>query len=276
MYYMFAESKLKEIDVSNFNTSNATDMCGMFQEMTVTEIKGLENFDTSKVTNMSQMFYNNKATSLNLNSFDTSKVTSMYMMFNGSSATEIKGLEKFDTSNVKDFDYMFQGASVSTLDVSNFNTSKAVSMRYMFSSDKIYEIKGLDSFNTSKVDSMRGMFRNVRMTSLDLSSFDTSKVTNMNDMFSHTNLVTLDLSSFNTSKVTDMKEMFYWSTSLTTIYASEKFDVSNVTSSDYMFCMNMKLVGGNGTAYAGTAKTDKTYARIDTADSPGYFTLKSN
>ena len=34
-----------------------------------------------------------------------------------------------------------------------------------------------------------------------------------------------------------------------------------------------KIVGGNGTTY-NSSYTDKTYARIDTASTPGYFTAK--
>ena len=52
------------------------------------------------------------------------------------------------------------------------------------------------------------------------------------------------------------------------------FNTSNVTSSTNMFRNNNVLVGGNGTTYNGSYR-DKTYARIDTEDTPGYFTLKS-
>ena len=47
----------------------------------------------------------------------------------------------------------------------------------------------------------------------------------------------------------------------------------NVTSSDYMFGSNASLVGGNGTKF-NSSYVDKTYARIDTANTPGYFTAK--
>ena len=54
--YMFEDSKATKIDLSSFNTSNVTDMSGMFSRSAATEIKGLENFDTSNVTNMGDMF----------------------------------------------------------------------------------------------------------------------------------------------------------------------------------------------------------------------------
>ena len=44
----------------------------------------------------------------------------------------------------------------------------------------------LSNFNTSKVTDMSGMFQNcANLESLDLSNFDTSKVTDMSNMFLH-------------------------------------------------------------------------------------------
>lgn len=62
-------------------------------------------------------------------------------------------------------------------------------------------------------------------------------------------------------------------TNLTTIYVSDKFTMNKVTTSRNMFTGSTKLVGGAGTAYS-SAHIDKTYARIDTASTPGYFTSK--
>ena len=101
---------------------------------------------------------------------------------------------------------------------------------------------------------MEGMFQNCKaLTSLDLSSFDTSNVTNMNEMFANCS-------------------------SLATIYASNSFDTTNVSNSSYMFTGCSSLVGGNRSAHGtdtSTSKNDKTYAVIDTANTPGYFTAKS-
>ena len=96
-------------------------------------------------------------------------------------------------------------------------------------------------------------------------------------------LTTLDLSNFNTSKVTNMSYMFEGCSNLTTIYV-KTFDESTntgwttsaVTSSfdeKDMFKDATNIVGGNDTTY-NSSYTDKTYARIDTADTPGYLTSK--
>jgi hypothetical protein len=70
-----------------------------------------------------------------------------------------------------------------------------------------------------------------------------------------------------------MNYMFENAKSLTTIYVSEKFVTSAVTVSNRMFMGASSLVGGNGTTYS-SDHFDKEYARIDTADTPGYFTAK--
>ena len=71
-----------------------------------------------------------------------------------------------------------------------------------------------------------------------------------------------------------MANMFSYCSNLSTIYVSDLFDTSSVTSSGNMFSNSTKLVGGAGTKY-NSSYIDKTYARIDNPpDSPGYFTYK--
>lgn len=107
----------------------------------------------------------------------------------------------------------------------------------------------LSNFDTSKVTNMGFMFYSCQnITSIDLSNFDTSNVVNMSSMFSVGNafavntsaLASLDLSSFNTSKVTDMNCMFAFCDKLTTLDLSN-FDTSNVTDMGYMFAFCDKL-----------------------------------
>ena len=108
-------------------------------------------------------------------------------------------LSNFDTSQVKDMSYMFRGCSdLTSLDLSNFDTSQATNMRHMFKN-----CSGL--------------------TSLDLSKFDTSLVTNMSYMFGGcSGLTSLNISDFNTSQVTIMDGMFNGCTSLKTITINDE------------------------------------------------------
>ncbi len=82
MHNIFNGTALSTLDLSTWDTSQVTDMQGMFYNMTnLTEIQGIEDFKTSNVTNMSYMFYNTKLSTLNLSNWDTSQVIDMKYMF---------------------------------------------------------------------------------------------------------------------------------------------------------------------------------------------------
>ena len=201
-------------------------------------------------------------------------VVSMSNMFSYSKATTID-LSSFNTNNVTDMSYMFFKSQAITLDLSSFNTSNVTNMRNMFGFSQAPALDVSD-FDTSKVTDMSSMFTHSQVTSIDLSNFDTSKVTDMSSMFSDSKATTLNLSSFDTSNVTNMSYMFLFSGNLKTIYTSDKFNTSDVTTSSDMFTGCASLVGGSGTKFDST-KVDKTYARIDGGTSnPGYFTSKNS
>ena len=69
----------------------------------------VSNFDTSQVTNMSHMFYECRSlTNLDLRSFDTSKVTNMRWMFDGcSKLTQITVSNKWVIGSSTDVREMF-------------------------------------------------------------------------------------------------------------------------------------------------------------------------
>ena len=179
----------------------------------------LSNFDTSQVTNMGYMFYGmSSLTSLNLSNFDTSKVTNMSGMFVGMANLTSLNLSNFDTSKVKNMGTMFAGmANLTTLDLSNFDTSQVTNMEYMFSRMSNLTTLNLSNFDTSKVKNMSYMFYGMaNLTTLDLSNFDTSQVTNMNYMFSleYTDIPKDKLekiyvnNDFNTANLTKFMGMF--------------------------------------------------------------------
>jgi len=81
---------------------------------------------------------------------------------------------------------------------------------------------------------------------------------------------------WNTSRVASIDYMFRGCSRLKNIYVYENWNLDNVSSAcTNMFVKCSILVGGNGTAYT-SSNTNKTYARIDTTSTPGYFTLKTN
>ena len=269
---------LTSLNVSNFDTSKVTDMRYMFVYCSSLTNLDVSKFDTSKVTDMTGMFAScSSLTSLDVSNFDTSKVTDMGAMFYYCRSLTSLDVSNFDTSNVTRMDSMFDGcSSLTSLDVSNFDTSNVTRMTEMFSCCSSLTSLDLSNFDTSNVTYMSGMFLScISLTSLDVSNFDTSKVTNMGTMFlGCSSLTSLDLSNFDTSNVTYMSGMFYGCSKLKTIYASNKFDTSKVSNFSDMFYNCTSLVGGNGTTY-NSSYTDKTYARIDSSSTPGYFTSKA-
>ena len=227
-----------EIDPSNFDTSNVTNMHAMFYGMSNLTNLNLSNFDTSKVTDMAGMFANMpNLVTLNLSSFDTSKVIVMNSMFYNMSKLTALDLSNFNTPQVTDMNHMFYNTSnLTALNLSSFDTSKVKNMTHMFHEMSKLTTLNLSNFDTSKVTSMTEMFSGASaLVSLDLSNFNTSNVTDMTSMFAKTaNLKNLNLVSFNTEKVRNMSGMFYGSDSLTSLDLSS-FNTKNVTNISYMF-----------------------------------------
>ena len=175
-------------------------------------------------------------------------VTNMCGMFSSCYNLTSLDLSNFNTSSVTNMRSMFESCSnLVSLDVSNVNTSNVTVMDWMFNRCSSIVSIDLSSFNTSNVTKMRHMFSScTSLTSLDLSSFDTSKVTDMGDMFTSCyKLASLDLSSFDTSKVDDMSWMFGNCSSLTFLDISN-FDTSKVTNMDHMFYNCDSLVAIKG------------------------------
>ena len=158
-------------------------------------------------------------------------ITSMSYMFHNSKATTLD-LSNFDTSKVTNMYGMFWNSQVTTLDVSNFDTSKVTNMGSMFRDSQATTLD-VSNFDTSNVTDMSNMFDRSQATTLDVSNFDTSNVTGMNFMFSYSKATTIDVSNFDTSKVTNMSYMFYYSQA-TTLDLSN-FDTSKVTNMSCMF-----------------------------------------
>lgn len=277
MSYMFYGcANIVSLDVSSFNTINVTTMNNMFGSMSNLKSLDLSSFDTRNVNDVQGMFYSSGLTSLDISSFDMHSVTKTKEMFYKCSNLKSLKLPSTELSNVTDTSDMFGSClKLESLDFSAFYISNVTNMNGMFANCQSLYSLDLSSFDTSNVTDTYGMFYSCyALRSLDLSSFDTLNVTNMGRMFWHCPMLTsLDLSSFDMSNVTDTQEMFYWCSKLETIYVSN-FDTSKVTSSSNMFADSPKLVGQNGTTY-NSSYTDKTYARIDTAETPGYFTYKA-
>ena len=222
-----------------------------------------------------QPAWNEQSTNINKVVFDASfakaRPTSCYCWFyRCENLTKIEDIENLNTQNVTDMSYMFYRCDgLTSLDVSHFNTQKVEDMSEMFSVCSGLKSLNVSHFDTQNVKNMKSMFYSCkRLTSLDVSNFNTQNVTDMRYMFSWCEgLNSLDLSKFDTQNVEYMNNMFWSSSALKTIYVSDKFVTTKVSSGGDMFkgCTSLK-----GAIDYVASKTDYTYANYNT----GYFTLK--
>lgn len=130
--------RVRNIDVTNLDVSNATDMSLMFMDVgsNITDtftITGLENWNTSNVTNTKHMFQHTASNATNwsigdLSNWDVSNVTNMGAMFYGTASAantfDIGDLSKWDTSSAVDMQNMFYGAGLNAtyyLDLSSWD-----------------------------------------------------------------------------------------------------------------------------------------------------------
>ena len=230
-------TKVKDIDLAAFETSEVTDMSQMFKYCKDLTSLNLSNFDTAKVTNMARMLEALPSlTSLNIANFNTENVEDMRDMLGGLinlpaldianfrtpkvrdmsgmfyNLKQVQNLDvsRFDTSKVTDFSRMFLGNSnIQNLDLSNFNTRAATDLSYMFYGMSNLKNLNIQSFNTENVKDMNSMFAfTLRIPTLNLSHFDTRNVTNMSDMFYGCGSTSIDVSNFNTQNVETMAGMF--------------------------------------------------------------------
>lgn len=128
---------------------------------------GFNNTEGNKITKIKRWTYPN-----------TDVVSTSGMFYHCSSLTSLD-LSNFNTSNVKDMESMFYGcSSLTSLDLSNFNTAKVTNMSQICSSCP-------------------------NLTTLDISSFDTTSAQFMNNMFISTiNKLIIGPGFFNSTKLT--------------------------------------------------------------------------
>ena len=134
LFLAFNNSGLKQINVSNWDTSNVTNMSNTFSHCELLTSVDVSKWNTSKVTNMEGMFVDcNLLASVDVNKWNTSKVTDMASMFSSCGTLRSIDVSKWNTSNVTDISGMFFGCgSLHSVDITGWDTSKVTSMDRMF------------------------------------------------------------------------------------------------------------------------------------------------
>ena len=127
--------KIKEINVSSFDTSNASFLHYMFAGCSSLErIIGIENFNTSKNRTFQNMFSQcSSLESIDVSLFDTSSSDSFNGMFQYCGKLTELDLSNFDSSKIKDYSSMFAGCWIlktiyASKNFENINTAASTNM----------------------------------------------------------------------------------------------------------------------------------------------------
>lgn len=150
------KAKIKEIKWSDeairkvvinpsFSDYRPTSTSRWFRRLTnLTTIEGLEHLNTSEVTEMEGMFEKCYAiTTLDLSNFDTSKVENMSGMFRLCKSLTNLDVSSFDVSAVEDMTFMFDGCeSLEELDLSHFNPPLTAAKSDMYYNCHKLKVKG--------------------------------------------------------------------------------------------------------------------------------------
>lgn len=171
--FMYLVNLNKIVNLSNIDTSDATDLSDMFLwNVNLPGSVDLTSFNTRRVTNLSHMFdQDTHLTKIDISNFNTSQVDDMSYMFSGDTGLKNIIVPSWNTSNLKKMDGMFmQDYMLSSIDLTNFNTSNVRTMGVLFTYD--YSLKKLDlsSFDTSKISSPQNLYW---MLSVDINASNT-------------------------------------------------------------------------------------------------------
>lgn len=129
----------------SFSDYRPTSTSRWFYRLTnLTTIEGLEHLNTSEVTEMEGMFEKCDAiTTLDLSNFDTSKVENMSGMFRLCKSLTNLDVSSFDVSAVEDMTFMFDGCeSLEELDLSHFNPPLTAAKSDMYYNCHKLKVKG--------------------------------------------------------------------------------------------------------------------------------------
>ena len=217
MFY-FCGSLFSLPDISNWNTTNVTDMNNMFSYSSLSYLPDALNWNTINVKDMHFMFSSCKLLSSlpDISKWNIKNVTSLGYMFSGcESLISLPDISNWNTINVKEMDGMFSHLKLlsSLPDISKWNIKNAFNLNHLF--DECSSLKSLP----------------------DISNWNTSNVKGMSNMFSECkSLISLpDISNWNTSNVYDMGCMFKGCSSLLSLPNIEKWNISNILPPYKMF-----------------------------------------
>lgn len=232
--FMFVDSNVPEIDLTEFDTANVVNMDYMFLKANLSdrfkvnsntnaqvnsEDQTILTINTEGVTSMSGMFKDCKVKHLDLRNLRTHNVTDFSDMFYNCNDLIDLNVDGFDTSNAEDFNGMFHGChKLTQLNVKHFNVNSVLHMSYLFSGCR-------------------------RLKVIDLEGWDFSQVSDANEMFGYCGKLEKIIANFNFNMIKGMAFMFDCCTKLSEVDLTHS-DLSHVFDFGYMFfkCEGLKKI----------------------------------
>ncbi|MEI0525597.1 BspA family leucine-rich repeat surface protein [Brachyspira murdochii] len=221
----------ENIYLGDIDTSLITDMSGLFSFEGRKDFSGIENWNTSNVTNMRGMFYNCYSFNEDIEKWNVSNVKDMGHLFyncinfnqnisewNVSNVTDMRGmfkgctnfnhpLNKWDTSKVKDMSLMFRGCVDFNQPLDNWDTSNVISAAGMFMNCRNFN-QNINNWNVSKLEYANSMFYNCLNFNQPLGKWDTSNVISTAGMFMNCRNFNQNINNWNVSKLEYANSMF--------------------------------------------------------------------
>ena len=220
------------------NTTNVTDMSGMFNHCVRLTSLDVTHFNTEKVTNMSQMFHDcPRLASLDVTSFNTANVTDMENMFSaGPNLKTIYASDKFVTNAVTKSSGMFAGCESLSGDI-DWTSGNATDKTYAKLDGGYFREKGVADRPWVKYADGTLTFRCGYKKTLGENEYELNSGENRPEWFTHyfeTSKVVFE-ASFANARPTSCYAWFRNFKNLTQIEGIENLNTENVTSMSSMF-----------------------------------------
>lgn len=245
--------KLTSITMPNFSVTNrVTSINSMFENCYALQSINIKSWDTSNVTDMSGLFWlcQSLETYDFIKTFDTSNVSEMAAMFAG--IHFLPDISGFNTAKVKDMSGFSMGASVLP-DLSILDTSHVQRMHALIAGcTSLTEMpEWLTRLNTESVWDFSCMFAGlITIPSLVLPKLNMNHAKDIHGMFAgnwtsfaplgSSTTKTIDISNIHTANAVDFGSLFEGLSNIEKIDASP-LDTTNATSLNNMFDLCPKL-----------------------------------
>ena len=236
--------------LSKWNTGSAIDMVSMFNDCaSLQQLEDLGGWDMSTVKDTGYMFYGcGELLSLEgEENWDMGSVELMGNMFKGCRKIVKLDLADWDVSNVRVFTSMFSDMTSNTglmqlqeVDFSNWDTSSAEEMNWMFYGCGSLKSMDLSKWNVSNLKTMYHMFADCyTLANVNFTGWNTPNLTDMDGTFNDCHALTkLDLSDFETYNLVDIAQIFEGCCSLKEIVGFGQWDVSSLQNAQQLFNAN--------------------------------------